>query len=284
MVVFNNTKFESKSKNYAWMNLNRAKYYKDSFDIIISSNDSHVLSKFNCHKKYVLSHSILTIEKAFRKKQFFPYFTNKPKYILLGNYHQNEMSKLFSLYGSYILNYGVDEIFNCPLGKFNIDNNLAFFTSRQDRNLDLLVDIWRNGVFKFRNESKLYITPISLDLTKYNIFNRKMLDKKEYIDEIKKSRMIILPGHKAELFCMAAMEATELNLPIVTMGIGSLSERVEHGVTGLISNNKRNFIRNIIELYQNNILWNEIKLNLQKRRGQNTWLHASKNLIKILKS
>ena len=71
VTVFNNTKFESKSKNYAWMNLNRVKYYRDSFDIIISNNDNHVLSKFNSNKKYVLSHSILTIEKAFSKPNKF---------------------------------------------------------------------------------------------------------------------------------------------------------------------------------------------------------------------
>ena len=53
--------------------------------------------------------------------------------------------------------------------------------------------------------------------------------------------MIILPGHKAELFCLSALEASELCIPIVTMGIGSLAERVEHGVTGLIAKNERNF-------------------------------------------
>ena len=41
---------------------------------------------------------------------------------------------------------------------------------------------------------------------------------------------------------MAAEEARELCVPIVTMGFGSLYERVEHGITGFIAQNKKEFI------------------------------------------
>ena len=47
--------------------------------------------------------------------------------------------------------------------------------------------------------------------------------------------MLLVPGHKAELYCLAAEEARELCVPIVTMGIGSLYERVEHEKTGYIA-------------------------------------------------
>ena len=50
------------------------------------------------------------------------------------------------------------------------------------------------------------------------------------------------PGHKGEVFCLAAEEAKELCIPIVTMGYGSLKERVDHGVTGYIAKNKNEFI------------------------------------------
>ena len=36
-------------------------------------------------------------------------------------------------------------------------------------------------------------------------------------------------------------EGRELCVPIVTMGIGSLSERVEHGKTGFIAQNEKDF-------------------------------------------
>ena len=56
------------------------------------------------------------------------------------------------------------------------------------------------------------------------------------------SKVFITPGHKTEVFCLAAEEARELCLPIVTMGYGCLYERVEHNKTGFIAKNQREFI------------------------------------------
>ena len=39
------------------------------------------------------------------------YLKNKPTYLLLGDYHKSKMSKLFSIYGTMIIDYGLDEIF-----------------------------------------------------------------------------------------------------------------------------------------------------------------------------
>jgi len=192
------------------------------------------------------------------------------------------MSKIFSIYGTDIINYGVDEIFESKkISNYN-DNKISFFTSRQDRNLDILIDVWKENIFNKNFDYKLLITPIKENLEQYNIFNRKMLNKEAFIEQISKSRMIILPGHKAELYCLSALEASELCIPIVTMGIGSLSERVEHNITGLISKNKHNFAKDILEMYQNDHMWNEIRNNLISKRGQNSWLTASKKFFEII--
>ena len=92
-----------------------------------------------------------------------------------------------------------------------------------------------------------------------------------------------MPGHKAELYCLAASEAQELCIPIVTMGIGSLSERVEHNTTGLIAKNKKQFSEYIIEIFSNNELWLTFRNNLLSKRGQKTWFNATKNFLKIIK-
>ena len=282
IAVFSNCKKENLLKNYSWLNLNRINEFKNNFDIVISNNDTQILDKFNCKKKFVISHSILSIEKSLRKKQLFSYFKNKPKFLLLGNYHKSKMSKIFSIYGTDIINYGVDEIFESKkISNYN-DNKISFFTSRQDRNLDILIDVWKENIFNKNFDYKLLITPINENLEQYNIFNRKMLNKEAFIEQISKARMIILPGHKAELYCLSALEASELCIPVVTMGIGSLSERVEHNITGLISKNKHNFAKDILEMYQNDHMWNEIRNNLISKRGQNSWLTASKKFFEII--
>ena len=62
------------------------------------------------------------------------------------------------------------------------------------------------------------------------------------ISDISSSRLFLIPGHKAELFCISAEEARELCVPIVTMGFGALSERVDHLKTGYIAKTKNEFI------------------------------------------
>ena len=96
------------------------------------------------------------------------------------------------------------------------------------------------------------------------------------------SRIFLAPGHRAELFCLAAEEARELCIPIVTMGIGSLYERVIHEKTGFIAKNEDEFAQYTLELFKNNKLWNKIRSNLLELRGSYNWSNASNNLLKII--
>jgi glycosyltransferase involved in cell wall biosynthesis len=75
------------------------------------------------------------------------------------------------------------------------------------------------------------------------------------------------PGHKGEVFCLAAEEARELCIPIVTLGIGSLRERVEHGVTGFIAKNANEFIDYTIKILNDDNLYLNLKKNLIKKRN-----------------
>ncbi len=279
VVVFNNCAREYNFKNYSWLNIKKINPKNFNFDIAISNNDTKLLDYVSSTKKYVLSHSLQSIEKFIRKNQLKSYLKNKPTYLLLGDYHKSKMSKLFSIYGTMIIDYGLDEIFTNISIEDNVDNNLGMFTSRTDRNLDMLLDIWKSNIFPKKKDLKLYISPINENLENFRIFNREYVEKNEYINQINKSRVIILPGHKAELYCLAASEAQELCIPVVTMGIGSLSERVEHNVTGLIAKNKDQFSDYIIDIFSNDNLWLTFRKNLLSKRGEKTWHNASKKFL-----
>ena len=68
-------------------------------------------------------------------------------------------------------------------------------------------------------------------------------------------------------------------IPTVTFGIGSLSERVEHNITGFIANNNDEFIEYTLELVSNELLWNKIRNNLIKKKGLKNWTKVANNLI-----
>ena len=253
---------------------------KETFDLAISNGDTRLFDKINSNKKILFSYSLQTFEKFIRKKQIFSYFKHKPKIVFLSDYHINNTSKITSLFGHIRVNLGIDELFiNTELNS-NIDNNLSTFTSRPDRNLDLLINIWNNHIYPKFNSGKLLITPPTnqIDLSK-NIFLRNADSRIEMINDIKKSRIFLIPGHKAELYCLAAAEASELCIPIVTLGIGSLSERVIHDKTGFIAKNNEEFSDYTIQLYKNDDLWKQIRNNLIMMRGKNKWSNVASDFM-----
>ena len=90
------------------------------------------------------------------------------------------------------------------------------------------------------------------------------------------------PGHKGEVFCLAAVEAKELCLPIVTMGYGALKERVEHGVTGYIANNQNEFIDYSLDILNNDETYKKFRNNLFNKRGMRTYKNVAEDLINII--
>ena len=280
VTVINNCPKNETISNIDWININSLNN-RLFFDLSISNNDCRFFDKIISNKKILMSHSVQTFEKFLRKKQFFSYLKHKPKLALLSDYHKSKRSFLTRCFGYFFLDYGVDEIFiNTKIDNdTNIDNDLAIFTSRADRNLDLLIDIWKSKIYPNYSKGKLLITPTKTSIDNCNIYFRKLINRENLIRDLIRSKVLLVPGHKAELYCLAAEEARELCLPIVTLGIGSLSERVQHGKTGFVAKNIDEFMKYTIEIFSNYSLWKELRLNLINLRGSKTWLNCSKSLI-----
>ena len=71
-------------------------------------------------------------------------------------------------------------------------------------------------------------------------------------------------------------------VPIVTMGYGSLKERVEHKITGFIAKNFSEFVDYSIQLLNDNELYFKIKKNLIKKRNSRNYKNVADDLLKIL--
>ena len=281
VTVINHIKSKIVYRNIRWLNIES---YNDTeyFDVAISNNDINNFNIIQSKKKIAISHSIQTIEKFIRKKQLISYIKHRPKIFLLSDYHKNNRSLFLRMFGSDIINWSVDQIFLETRLLKDLDDNKAIFTSFKDRNLDLLVSIWINHIYPNNKNLKLFVTPNDNDNSNHNIFHRKFGNQKELINDLATSKVFLIPGHKAELYCIAAEEARELCIPIVTMGIGSLSDRVIHNKTGFIANSKKEFANYTLELFSNNNTWNEIRKNLISLRNSNNWEIATRNFLKKL--
>jgi len=285
ITVYNNCNIDIHKNNSNWYNVNRINAASNVlFDYAISNGDGRLLKKVRAKKYIIFSYSLQSIEKFIRKGQLFSYLKYKPTYFLIGEYHKQNRSKLISLFGVHTLKLAIDDKFNQTNIPQGIRSNNAIFTSRGDRNLDLLIDIWSNQIYPEFKKGKLFVTPYKTFNEHNNIFIRNMGSRDDLIKDLLQSKVLLVPGHKAELFCLAAAEAQELCIPIVTLGIGSLYERVEHNINGFIANNKKQFAEYTIELFKNDSLWLKLHNNMILQRGKQNWVNCTTDFINKIKS
>tara|TARA_B100000780_G_C21123687_1_gene455478 strand:- start:607 stop:1587 length:981 start_codon:yes stop_codon:yes gene_type:complete len=281
VTIFNNCPQNEVIEGINWVNIN-SYFVKEKFDLAISNNDIRLFDKIISNKKVLISHSLQSIEKFIRKSQFLSYMKHRPKVLLLGNYHKHNRSKLLTLFGDFTINWAVDDAFiQTPINNYVVKNR-AIFTSKEDRNLNILIDIWNKYIAPNKSDAELLTTPSSDIHQLNNIFFRKKGNQKNLIQDLLSSKVFLIPGHKGELFCLAAEEAKELCLPVITLGIGSLSERVIHGVTGFIAKNEKDFANFTLDIFNDKTIYNSIRSNLIKIRGQNNWDKVATKFINKL--
>ena len=286
--ILNNCSQKYIKDNLNWDSLDSIDKYKINFDVAIANGDIRLLDKIKAKKKFAISYSLQNLEKFIRKKQLKSFIQNKPKIILIGKYHKDKRNFLTRIFGYNFLNLAVDDNFISTKINLNdpIIDNQAIFTSRGDRNGHLLYTIWKEYINSVNKNVKLLSSPIDNieHPNKFNVFFRELKNQNNLINDLKNSRMMLVPGHKAELFCLAAEEAKELCVPIVTLGIGSLKERVVHGTTGFIANNYKEFSFYALKLFNDQKLWSSIRKNLFNQKNKMNWNISAKKFLKVLNS
>ena len=279
VTVINNCFKSTLINGVNWINIQSIKEISE-YDLVVSNGDCRLFKYTKSKKNILFSHSLQNIEKFIRKKQLISYLKYKPKICFLSDYHKKNRSKLLYLFGEIHLKWAVDKIFLDTTISENINNHIAVFTSRPDRNLKMLIDIWTRLVVPNNKKLQLLVTENNFDYFDKSIISRKLGDQRSLVKDLQSARMLVMPGHKAELYCLAAEEARELCIPIVTMGIGSLSERVIHKKTGFIAKNEYDFASYILKLFSDDNIWKLQRENLKKSRKINTWKTVAEELIR----
>jgi len=284
--VFNNCYKDKEIINsVTWQKISLLKnnLINNKCDIAITQADANLLKLVKSKNNFLLSHSVQTIEKFIRKKQIISFIKFKPKVIVASDYHWTTRSFITSMYGKIRLFWSVDNIFISEALNSSIPPKKAIFTTRPDRNLKKLIKIWNQKIYPFAKDSFLYVTPpYEIKDEDINIKLRTLGNQKILLNNLKNTRVMLVPGHKGEIFCIAAQEAAEMCIPIVTFGIGALSERVEHNKTGFIAKNDDEFAMYSLKLLNDEKIWNKFRNNLFELRGKKTWLESAKKLEHFL--
>jgi glycosyltransferase involved in cell wall biosynthesis len=125
-------------------------------------------------------------------------------------------------------------------GKKEAPNSAALFLSGHLNHswLKRTIGAWLQA----RPEAELHIFGVrpdqigmsEKDLTPHRVLFLLRLGKAELARRYAEALAMIYPGARDETFCLAAAEAQSMGLPVITLGIGSLSERVQNGINGIV--------------------------------------------------
>jgi len=262
-------------------NINKEK----TFDLAIAVSNANLFNNIKSLKKAVFSVSNQSLEKFFRKRQFISTYTHKPVIVTLCDYQFKKRSFLTSPFGKLTIPITVDRQFiDEEVNVSFVPPKKAIYNIRSNRNLDTLLDIWTGLIYPKDKNLEFHITPNLIEysdkLKNHNIFLRTIGSRREMIDELKHSRVLLYLGHKSDIFTLTAEEAIKLCVPVITYGIGSLSERVSHGNNGFIAKNSSEFAKYTLDLMNNDSILRELKAKMFKKRLELTWSVIADTWIK----
>jgi glycosyltransferase involved in cell wall biosynthesis len=207
-------------------------------------------------------HNPFKIWRQMRRGNMVPLFRTRPHFVLLGEYHNAHLPRWFPSNSRTVIHHGVHEDFFRKTPAAAPPPPRAIFTSQPYRGLDWILALWP--------EIKCQVPAASLDVFAPKAHQAEANAKKaaldgvrfrgsvarpELVEELANARALLIPGHRDETYCLAAAEAIAAGVPIVTLGIGSLSERAGDGKTGFIADSREAFIAGAVSLLSDDTLW-----------------------------
>ena len=226
-----------------------------------------------------------------------------PIVVFSGKYHKSTLPFFIPTGGRKLIEYGLSEaVLQSKVVEAEARNQKVYFTSNPLRSLRWIVDLWVKQIHPKVPTAELHVfagwktygawgvsvkkrmqTEIDYAglFASSNVIIREVIPKAELFEEMRQGRAIFYRGDRAETFCLAVAEAQALGLPAVVCDLGSMKERVAHGVTGFVVNNEEEFINSSISILQNEELHNRMSNNAMLASKDLTWISAAKNFLLI---
>ena len=245
-------KYLKKKHKIILSNILSKKILTMNWDIVISSNDSRIFNQVKTKRKILWLHNKLQLEKAFRKKQLFSLLFNKIEAVFVSKYLNENTSRFYNFSKRTVIPNFLPSIFE--KNKFSKNKkkkkNLFVWSVQRKLGLDELINVWKKKIYSLNSNCELHIFGVNYknnQLIKYNIFCHGKIPRQKLLNFYKKSIGMICLGYD-ETFCLNAIEAMKMGLPIVTLGKTALNEIIEDKKNGYLVDNINNIDKPIINL------------------------------------
>ena len=245
-------KYLKKKHKIILSNILSKKILTVNWDIVISSNDSIIFNQVKTKRKILWLHNKLQLEKAFRKKQLFSLLFNKIEAVFVSKYLNENTSRFYNFSKRIVIPNFLPSIFekNKFSKKKKNKKNLFVWSVQRKLGLDELINVWKKKIYPLNSNCELHIFGVNYknnQLIKYNIFCHGKIPRQKLLNFYKKSIGMICLGYD-ETFCLNAIEAMKMGLPIVTLGKTALNEIIEDKKNGYLVDNINNIDKPIINL------------------------------------
>lgn len=241
------------------------------YDLVISNCVAKLFKYVRGKKRVLWLHGPA---KYMRKpRHLWPYLRYRPELVFLGDYHRSTWPRWIPVFDEALIPHGVGQPFIGAAELETPPSPRAIFISNPRRHLDWILDVWKKYIhasmpvahlhiyagrsnYGLRRDDKLDHALSKVEKYKEEgVFLHDPLPKKELLEALQESRVMLYRGDLGETFCFSAAEAQAAGVPLVTAGIGSLKERVVDGKTGFMCEDPKAFARMALRLLREDDLW-----------------------------
>ena len=248
---------------------------KKKWECVISYNSAKILDIVDYKKNILWLHNKLQIEKAIRKKEFFPIIRNKITAVFNSDYLKKNTTIFYNFKNKVIIPNFLTPEFLKKKRKYRRKPYFVWSVQRK-KGLDNIINLWINKIHPYNKNCKFFIFGLQdsktdqyelKNLRKYNIFFKGRVSKSILITYYLNSMGMICLGYD-ETFALNVIEGFSCGLPMITFGYTAVGE---------IVNNRNSFILENYDNFNYTIL-NITNLNLIKRNKiSNYCIQFSKN-------
>ena len=275
-----------------------------SYDLMIVNVSPFLFESFNhitAKRKILWIHNEAKYLLYWNRLKYL--ITYRPVVVFSGKYHKSTLPFFIPTGGRKIISYGISEsvLKMTPCNQVE-RNKKVYFTSNPLRSLRWLVDLWVTEIHPKCPEAELNVfagwktygawgnsvknrmqieVEYASQFSEQKIIIRDVIPKHELFQEMKNGRAMFYRGDRAETFCLAVAEAQALGLPAVVCDLGSMNERVEHGVTGFVANTDADFVKNAIRVLTDDQLFGPMSSAAKVRYDGMNWLKAANQFLNI---
>lgn len=250
--------------------------------VTVAINDARLLPP-NPGTPVIWFHNEVEFGRELRKRRMRPLWKHRPAAVFIGTEQARLASRMLPFRARAIIPYGLPPHLLTAAPAQDVPERRALFTSQAYRGLRPVIEMWRNQVAPQVRTARLTALIGAGDLRTYrglaegerSITVGPRIGNDAVLDTLRATRVLLAPGHRSETFCLAAAEAIAMGVPVVTLGIGSLKERVANGATGFICRDWREMAERTRALLTDDGLWRRMQAAGLATRANNDWDRAA---------